>query len=159
MISTWKPLGDDQQTTSRPLEDHQQATTRPLPQPLKISAVLHASLMLFFQHHNYTSPHLATIPSNPPIQNSSKTSWISNKFFRIHHNTEKRNIFLFAPAGTSSHRIQILLKSLNPFRLAEEFPESIRSSDKLFRYGDFFLKKLLWGPRRPNIRNFCYNYP
>ena len=23
----------------------------------------------------------------------------------------------------------------------------------------FFLKKVLWGPRRPNIRNFCYNYP
>ena len=23
----------------------------------------------------------------------------------------------------------------------------------------FFLKKLLWGPRWPNIRNFCYNYP
>ena len=31
--------------------------------------------------------------------------------------------------------------------------------DKLFRYGDFFLKKWLWGPRRANIRNFCYNYP
>ena len=23
----------------------------------------------------------------------------------------------------------------------------------------FFLTKVLWGPRRPNIRNFCYNYP
>ena len=23
----------------------------------------------------------------------------------------------------------------------------------------FFLKKVLWGPMRPNIRNFCYNSP
>ena len=23
----------------------------------------------------------------------------------------------------------------------------------------FFVKKILWGSRRPNIRNFCYNYP
>ena len=36
---------------------------------------------------------------------------------------------------------------------------SLRSSDKLFRYGDFILKKILWGPRRPKIRDFGYHGP
>ena len=28
-----------------------------------------------------------------------------------------------------------------------------------FRFKDFFLNKIFLGPRRSNIRNFCYNYP
>ena len=35
----------------------------------------------------------------------------------------------------------------------------IRSSDKLFRILDFFLKKLLWGPRRSKSHDFWYYGP
>ena len=45
--TTSRPHVDHKQTTRRPLVDHQQTTTRPLLRPLKISAVLHASLMPF----------------------------------------------------------------------------------------------------------------
>ena len=35
--------------------------------------------------------------------------------------------------------------------------QCLRVSVTGFRILYFFLIKLMWGPRRPNIRNFCYN--